>query len=110
MSETFAKGDKVRLKKEEYIALKLSPDEIYTIGAVQDLSLPNNHYLDPYYWDNPKWSWARNKTRLQIAGHPQVVFLDGVLRPKMDFPPVSEDPEGQGRHSFSGVWFEKVAA
>jgi hypothetical protein len=109
MSETFTKGDKVRLKKKS-AGLKLSPDEVYIIGAVQDLLLPNKHYVDPYYWDDPKWSWARDKTRLQVAGHPQVVFLNDVLRPKMDIPPMNEDPEGQGRCSFSGAWFEKVAA
>ncbi len=109
MSETFAKGDKVRLKENDP-ATGLSPDGVYTIGAVQDLCLPDTYYVHPHCWDDPKWSWARNKTRLQIAGHPQVVFLDGVLRPKMDIPPMNEDPEGQGRSSFSGAWFEKVAA
>ncbi|MEK7136226.1 MAG: hypothetical protein AAB821_01405 [Patescibacteria group bacterium] len=109
MSERFTKGDKVRLKKKSSVT-RLSADEVYTIGTVQDLFLPNKHYVDPYCWDDPKWSWARDKTRLQVAGHQQVVYLEGVLRPKMDIPPMNEDPEGQGRYSFSGAWFEKVAA
>ncbi len=109
MPEMFAKGDKVRLKKKD-AAIGLSSDEVHTIGAVQDLFLPNDYYVDPCYWGDPKWSWARRKTRLQVAGHPQIVFLDGVLRPKMDTPPMNEDPEGQGRCSFSGAYFEKVAA
>lgn len=109
MSETFAKGDKVRLKKKD-AASGLSAGEVYTVGVVQDLFLPNGYYVDRYYWNDPKWSWARNKTRLQVAGHPQAVFLDGVLRPEMEIPPMNEDPEGQGRCSFSGAWFEKVPA
>lgn len=105
--ETFSKGDKVRFKKDP-ISKDLSMSKIYTVGAIQGLFLPDKHYVDPYYWDDERWSWARNKTRLQVAGHSQVVFLDGVFRPKMDIPPMNEDPEGQGRCSFSGAWFEKV--
>jgi hypothetical protein len=106
MKEKFAKGDKVRLKKGNP-AIRLSPRKTYTVCKVQDLSQPDKYYVDPELWDDQDFSWARNKTRLQMAGHPQVVFLKGVLYPKKDMPPISKDPEAR-RHGFSGAWFKKV--
>lgn len=108
MYEKFVVGDRVRLKKDRQVGSGLSPDEIFTIGYIQDLLWPNHHYIDSRYWDDEKWEWARNKTRLDVAAHPQVVFLNDVLRPKMDVPPHNEDPGGKGRSSFSGAWFEKA--
>ncbi len=107
--ETFVKGDRVRLLAGiEPSVVGLSTGEVYIIGAVQPLSFPDRHYVDSHYWDAPEWSWARDKTRLQVAGHPQVIFLEGISSPRMNIPPMNEDPEGQGRCGFSGAWFEKV--
>lgn len=109
MPEIFAKGDKVRTKKNYNAGSGLSEDQVYNVGYVQDLLQPNEYHTDPRYWDEKGNEEVRGKTRLQTSGHPQIVFLDGVLRPEMDIPPANTDPEGLGRRSFSGAWFEKVS-
>jgi hypothetical protein len=108
MTKKFVKGDKVRLKNRDS-TISLSPDKTYTVSAVRDLSQPDKYFIDPELWDDPEFSWARWKTRLQVAGHPQLIFLKGVLYPKKDMPSTSKDPEAR-RHGFSGAWFRKVAA
>lgn len=110
MTKKFTKGDKVRLKKYDTI-IGLSPDKTYTVSAVQDLTQPDKYYVDPELWDDPEFSWARGKTRLlQMAGHPQLVFLKGVLYPKKDMLSINKDPKARRRRSFSGAWFRKVSA
>lgn len=105
----FKVGDKVRFSaKRGNPTGDLPTDGTFTIGAVIPLQDPNGYYVDPYYWDCG-WEWAREKTRLDVAGHPQVVFLEGVPEYNTGFPDYSHaDPDNKKRRSFSGFYFEKV--
>ena len=104
---TFEAGQPVRLKPGSIPYPDLSHGAVYVVGCVIPLPNPDEYYVDPEYWNCEGWKWARKKTRLWVAGHPQVVFLE-------DLPEISEsllryhDPEGKGRRSCSGAWFVPV--
>jgi len=102
----FRVNDKVRFRPGWNPADDLPSDGIFTIGAVAQLLRPDDHYVDPYYWGEPKWAWARGKTRLDVAGYSQVVFLEGVPEYETGLPKHTSDPESKGRCGFSGAWFE----
>lgn len=88
MSVTFNKGDVVRLLlASDAGRTRLDPVQIYTVGAVVNLSLTQQHNV----------------------GHHQWVFLDGVLSPfTKENGYTDTDPEQKGRTAFSGAYFEKV--
>lgn len=107
----FEKGDRVTFREEEGWHLlddDLDPDQAYVVGAIADLPNPNDYYVDSAYWDDPKWAWARGKTRLDVSAHPQVIFLEGVAK-LGTLPSFTPDPDNKNRRSFSGSWFQKVA-
>ena len=56
----FQVGNKVRVKESEHglmaVLLPGSKDKEFTISAVVPLSEPNKWYVDPHYWNDPKWS------------------------------------------------------
>jgi hypothetical protein len=106
--EQFAQGDKVQLKRGRFNSTGLNPTEFYMVGAVCDLPQPDDYYVDPSYWSDPRYTWAKEKTVLDVAGHPQVIFLEDVFLPP-NTSTLVEDPEGKNRSSFSGAWFQKVA-
>ena len=113
MNEHFNKGARVVLKSQAVaVSLGLERQELYTVGAVTPLPNPSAWYVDPYYWDNPRWAWATRKTRKDVAGHPQVVFIDGVMRDtEFNIPEMTPaDPEKAGRKGYSGAWFRLATA
>lgn len=104
----FEIGSKVRFRSGRWTPSNdLPEDGVLTIGAVVPLPKPDDYYVDPFYWDTSQYAWAREKTRLEIAGHPQIVFLEGIpeLTSLPKYPP---DPNGMGRRAFSGAWFEQA--
>jgi hypothetical protein len=104
----FEVGNQVRFRPGKWNpANDLPKDGIFVLGAVIPLPNPYGDFVDKYYWDEPEWKWARGKTRLDVATHPQVLYLDGVPEYEL-VPPSCPDPEGKGRRSFSGAWFELV--
>jgi len=106
----FEVGDKIRFAgKYEIPCDDLPVDGVFVIGAVVPLPDPDGYYVEEYYWSHPDWEWARGKTRLDVAEHPQVVFLKGVPKLNTGFPVNPPDPENKGRRAFSGVYFELAA-
>lgn len=80
---------------------------VFMVATVTDLSNPNALYVDPFYCDwYEEWKWARGKTRLEVAGHPQQLFFDEFVDNSGSS--CSNDPEMKHRSSFSGAWFVLV--
>ena len=103
----FKAGTKVRFKPNRWNPENdLPADGIFVVGAVVSLPNPDHYYVDPHYWDTTKYAWAREKTRLDVARHPQVVFLDGVPACNTGLPHFPSDPENKNRRAFSGAWFD----
>lgn len=112
MNKSFKKGSRVVVASQAQASLLgLEHQKLYTVGAVVPLPNPGEWYVDPYYWNDSKWAWATRKTREGIAGHPQVVFINGVMRDtRFNIPEMTPDPEKAGRRSYSGAWFRPATA
>ena len=88
----FAKGSKVSLRKKGLPFFpELGGNRVYTVAAVANLPNPDAPYVDPFYWEST--AWATRKTRLEVAGHPQRVFLEGVIN-QSGLPQDIPDPSG----------------
>lgn len=105
----FKKGDRVRFKKAILSAFRTSPflggqylsSDEYVVGAVVDLPSPEG------LWSNQ----GRDLTYLEMIGHPQWVFLEGIEDPLGDgFLPGTADPEQKRRKAISGSWLILVHA
>jgi hypothetical protein len=105
----FKAGDKVKFRSDRSVPdTDLSSNGVYTVGAVVPLPSPHQFYVDRFYWDTPTYQWARNKTRLEVAGHGQVVFLDEVYSRDRGLLAYPADPGNLNRRSFSGYYFERA--
>lgn len=100
----FKAGDRVRLVAD-YPLSRPDRNGIYVVGAAVPLPNADEYVVDPQYWDWKQYEGYRKKTNLDLAGHPQVVFLEGVLK-LTDLPQNPRDPDNKGRSGFSGKWLE----
>jgi hypothetical protein len=100
----FQPGDKVRRRSDRLDSTFSFPAEGLVISAVADLENPDQFVVDPAYWGWDQFKPYAEKTLLDIAGHPQIIFFDGILNQDGLS---SGHRDGRGRSGFSGAWFEK---
>ena len=103
----FETGTRVRFKPDRLDpANDLPANGTFVIGAIVPLPNPDGYFVPSCYWETRGWAWARGKTRLDVAGHPQVIFLEGVSDRATGCPHHPLDPDNMGRRGFSGAWFQ----
>lgn len=107
----FEVGDRIRVRPGLlcpcFSAQGIGSDSVLVVGCVRPLENPEAWAVDPFYWDYPDYAFARGMTRLEMAGHPQVLYLEGIFT-DTSLTDLSDDPEGKNRSRFSGYWFEHV--
>lgn len=108
---TFKVGDRIKVRSGLlhpcFSAKGIGPDSVLVVGCVRPLENPEAWAVDPFYWDSPDYAFARGMTRLEMAGHSQVLYLEGIVTDP-SLTDLSDDPERKNRSRFSGYWFEHI--